>query len=412
MLGDHDWVPAGTLRKRGKPIASSMQAEHGPARVKTASHGEFCSQCGAWRGVLGLEPTVDLYITHMVEVMREGKRVLRDDGTVWLNIGDSYDPKSRQRLLVPHRLALALQADGWLVRSDIIWAKGVSYNRGWAGSVMPESVRDRPTCAHEHVLLLAKRGGYYYDYESAREPGVVAAGTKAAKGSGTREGNRRGPEYAVYDGLRNPRDVWAIGTRPFKEAHFATFPPDLIRPILAAGAPLHCCPECQKPYRRVVERSPLSAAVQKEFHDARIKSTQRTGRTDGHTSYKPSWAKYRRTIVADGWRQQCQCSPVHPELDAVGADDQQLQVAGGSDGHRDTDISSVAGNAFAGQSDIPVVQGRHDSIGGTVLDPFCGSGTVGVVCIERGLRFIGVDASAAYLTQIALPRLAAAESAG
>lgn len=176
-------------------------------------------------GQIGLEPTVEEYIERLVEVFSDVRRVLRDDGILWLNIGDAYtsgdrsyrapDKKNPVRAMsyrpntplglkpkdlvgIPWRLAFALQRDGWYLRSDIIWYKPNS---------MPESVKDRPTCAHEYLFLLSKAERYYYDYEAMREP--------------------RG---------RNRRSVWSVPTEAFKGAHFATFPPALIKPCILAGS--------------------------------------------------------------------------------------------------------------------------------------------------------------------------------
>jgi DNA modification methylase len=220
-------------------------------------------------GQIGLEPTPEAFIATMVAVFREVRRVLRDDGTVWLNLGDSYASspagnfgpdmpapadggryrsnkpkmdyqgaglKQKDLCMIPARVALALQADGWYLRSDIIWAKGLSFCPSYAGSVMPESCTDRPTQSHEHVFLLTKQARYYYDAEAVREQGTFPAGTQAAKGSGTREGNRRGVDYATYSGTRNLRNVWAINPQPFSEAHFATFPMALVEPCIKAGS--------------------------------------------------------------------------------------------------------------------------------------------------------------------------------
>ena len=245
-------------------------------------------------GQIGLEPTPDAYVETLVEVFREVWRVLRDDGTVWCNLGDSYAQtttrhrgetinrytpggawkqntngawidnrkgtatgglKPKDLCMIPARVALGLQADGWYLRSDIIWAKGISFCASYSGSVMPESVRDRPTQSYEHVFLLTKSPQYYYDADAVREIGTFPAGTRAAKGSGTREGNRRGGDgkvkaayqgplkrgqgndgYAIYSGYRNLRSVWAIGTKPYKAAHFATFPPALVEPCIKAGS--------------------------------------------------------------------------------------------------------------------------------------------------------------------------------
>lgn len=204
-------------------------------------------------GQLGLEITPDAYVANMVAVFREVRRVLADDGTLWLNLGDSYgsaggniyrtsdinfdrpsgDRRSKNLLGIPWRVAFALQADGWYLRSDIIWAKP---NR------MPESVTDRPTKAHEYLFLLAKSERYYYDQEAIAEPFARerhAPGNRADVSSGHCRndfGTDRmtavwGKEYG-----RNARSVWTITTQGYKEAHYATFPEELPRRCLLAGS--------------------------------------------------------------------------------------------------------------------------------------------------------------------------------
>ena len=212
------------------------------------------------RAEIGLEDTPDAFVARLVEVFREVRRVLRDDGTLWVNLGDSYAGagysnhsntggaqrsdggkqkhltvsglKNKDLIGIPWRVAFALQADGWYLRQDIIWHKP---------NPMPESVRDRCTKAHEYMFLLSKGPRYYFDSEAMKEPGVIPAGTKGAKGSAERAAqtgvNSRPPEYKVYDGMRNRRSVWTVTTKPFKGAHFATFPPDLIEPCILAGCP-------------------------------------------------------------------------------------------------------------------------------------------------------------------------------
>lgn len=205
-------------------------------------------------GQLGMEETPDAFVNKLVEVFREVKRVLRDDGTAWLNLGDSYAGNCsqasnngragfgnpRERLVnrggeglkqkdligIPWRVALALQADGWYLRQDIIWHKP---------NPMPESVRDRCTKAHEYVFLLSKNKKYYFDYEAIKEPAVYAG--KSRGGSTNRyEQNNAGMDNKQYD-KRNKRSVWTVTLRPYKGAHFATFPPDLITPCVLAGCP-------------------------------------------------------------------------------------------------------------------------------------------------------------------------------
>jgi DNA modification methylase len=261
-------------------------------------------------GQIGLEPTLDTYIETMVEVFREAWRVLRDDGCVFLNMGDSYagqngiktstpndqtatgsrcpycdgtgyaiDPQSnegppcpscggtgeehneafrsgkysRQRAtvptglkpkdlcMIPARVALALQAAGWYLRSDIIWAKGISFCPSYSGSVMPESVTDRPTSGYEHVFLLTKQKKYYYDAEAVREQGNPAnyrtnASRREVPPGQTGQGRLDAKRGEVRTDTRNLRNVWAIGTKSYKAAHFATFPMALVEPCIKAGS--------------------------------------------------------------------------------------------------------------------------------------------------------------------------------
>jgi len=212
-------------------------------------------------GQIGLEETPEEYIAAMVEVFSCVRDVLADDGTLWLNIGDSYagnnsqasnngragfgNPrervvnrtgeglKTKDLIGIPWMLAFALRADGWYLRQDIIWHKP---------NPMPESVTDRCTKAHEYIFLLSKSPKYYYDHEAIKEEGVIPAGTLAAKGSAERQNqkgvNARPPEYKEYDGQRNKRSVWTVTTKPYEGAHFAVFPTDLIEPCILAGAPV------------------------------------------------------------------------------------------------------------------------------------------------------------------------------
>lgn len=218
-------------------------------------------------GQIGLEQTPDEYVAKLVEVFREVRRVLRDDGTLWLNLGDSYARtggtdrkvsasakvgstrntlkqmsdrtskaaslglKDKDLIGIPWRVAFALQADGWYLRQDIIWHKP---------NPMPESVTDRCTKAHEYIFLLSKSPRYYFDHEAIKEPSVPGkpAGNKRAMNVG-----RIGAEGWSFDATkskpekRNRRSVWTVTTKPFKGAHFATFPPDLIEPCILAGCP-------------------------------------------------------------------------------------------------------------------------------------------------------------------------------
>lgn len=207
-------------------------------------------------GQIGLEPTPDEFVSKLVAVFREVRRVLRDDGTLWLNLGDSYatsgtrqgnrgDSLGEQRLDehrkfyvsrpaglkekdligIPWRVAFALQADGWYLRQDIIWHKP---------NPMPESVRDRCTKAHEYVFLLTKNQRYFYDFDAMQEPATCAGQNRGKSRNISPEGMT---EMAAkqYD-TRNRRSVWSIQTRPYKEAHFATMPPALAEVCVLAGS--------------------------------------------------------------------------------------------------------------------------------------------------------------------------------
>jgi len=218
-------------------------------------------------GQIGLEETPDAYVARMVAVFSEVHRVLRDDGTLWLNLGDSYSSamnrtgshgytdgrsnrskrfgtggvkglKPKDLVGIPWRVAFALQADGWWLRSDIIWHKP---------NPMPESVTDRPTKAHEYVFLMSKSPRYYYDADAIKERATHAGevrtmGPKSlsrgqATGAGVAaSGNALKDSVTVTD-TRNKRSVWTVTTRPFSGAHFACYPPDLIKPCIAAGCP-------------------------------------------------------------------------------------------------------------------------------------------------------------------------------
>ena len=211
---------------------------------------------------IGLERTPEAFVQELVEVFREVRRVLRDDGTLWLNLGDSYNAynanrgastsisdgtagrghpthrrglttptlKNKDLIGIPWRVAFALQDDGWYLRQDIIWHKP---------NPMPESVRDRCTKAHEYLFLLSKGARYHFDSEAIKEPAIKgAAGSTFNKGkTATHQLGRSSDKDRADSSTRNRRSVWSVTTKPFKGAHFATFPPDLIEPCILAGCP-------------------------------------------------------------------------------------------------------------------------------------------------------------------------------
>jgi DNA modification methylase len=351
---------------------------------KPVSLGAFCRHCPAWRGVLGLEPTPELYVQHLVECFREIRRVLRDDGVVWLNLADTYASngsgswgssdkstlttgsrygawapgktigvtpdrhsglKAKDLVGIPWRVAFALQADGWYLRADVIWAKP---------NPMPESVTDRPTKAHEYVFLLAKSLTYFYDGEAVREPadygrrewtGRLVSGVQNGDGHRSSIGTTKGGDPLTG---RNRRSVWTIGTEPYPEAHFATFPQALVIPCVLAGtSEAGACAQCGAPWERVVARTGGTIGYSWNNHANDLARGKRMGEFRGASDAERAAndGSYRRETT--GRRPTCAC-----------------------------------GTAATRPS--------------VVLDPFAGSGTVGEVAERLGRDWVCVDLSAPY----------------
>jgi DNA modification methylase len=300
---------------------------------------------------IGLEQTPDAFVAELVSVFREVKRVLRDDGTLWLNLGDSYagsgkgrngdgspsvDPASKQATSVgtiegtliksstpdckpkdligiPWRVAFALQADGWYLRQDIIWHKP---------NPMPESVKDRCTKAHEYIFLLTKSDRYFYDAEAVAEDST--GGTKGAAASFKREDSKRGAvgiapnspmpthrpdrDDTQYDGpTRNRRSVWTVATKPYSGAHFATFPTDLIDPCVKAGTSQHgACSSCGAPWERETERERSYDHTTTAEGKSKVGPyAKQTG--DGEGTHDIRHGVYSR-VTTTGWKASCGCN--------------------------------------------------------------------------------------------------------
>ena len=295
-------------------------------------------------GQLGLEKTPEAYVERMVEVFREVRRVLRDDGTLWLNLGDSYASntksagrndtakmygaesqhlskhmklkiehglKPKDLVGIPWRVAFALQADGWWLRSDIIWAKP---------NPLPEGVKDRPTKAHEYIFLLSKSERYFYDAEAIKEMAVSGKDMGILRSVAHTDGKYvawhaksiKDRQDAGVDsktagtGFRNKRDVWTIPTQPFPGAHFAVFPEALVEPCILAGtSEKGCCPKCGAPWVRIVTREePILAAWSAKGagqYDDAIGGMRRTSLEAGST------LKHITPISTVGWQPTCSC---------------------------------------------------------------------------------------------------------
>jgi DNA modification methylase len=315
----------------------------------------------------------------MVGVFREVRRVLRDDGTLWLNMGDSYANddkwggatsgkhvvalhgdrgmgrgkvttglKPKDLVGMPWRLAFALQADGWYLRADIIWAKP---------NPMPESVTDRPTKAHEYVFLLSKAARYFYDADAVREPPAESVVARAAYAVGGRKfdasrndhdmGTRK--TFADYAAGRNLRSVWTIPSAPFPDAHFATFPPALASRCIQAGTSERgCCRACGAPWTRQVERS------YSRWWNGNNSGTHKGEIPDERKTFA-SGKRCELAVTTTGWSPSCACEA----------------------------------------PPVPC----------TVLDPFAGSGTVGQVAEQLGRHSVLLELSPTYV-QMAVARTA------
>jgi len=243
----------------GDALAQAQTLEAGSVQTIVTSPPYYGLRDYGVTGQMGAEASVAEYVVNMVDLFRELRRVLVADGTLWLNLGDSYSSEggktgvgvkarvgntlkqrdsrtrpgselpSKNLLGIPWRVALALQADGWILRSDIIWHKP---------NPMPESVTDRPTKAHEYLFLLAKSPKYFYDASAIAEVAAKgSAGSTFTEGkTGTNGLGRTSTVPRIESERRNKRSVWSVPTAPFSEAHFAVYPPELIRPCILAGS--------------------------------------------------------------------------------------------------------------------------------------------------------------------------------
>ena len=366
---EHEWsYKLSVGGRKGDTNPGSLQSSATHNRETRGS--EICEHCNAWQGAFGLEPTPELYTQHLVEIFREVKRTLRDDGTLWLNLGDSYASgsggpqgettitggrrvlqekrrasiaslKPKDLVGIPWMVAFALRTDGWYLRSDIIWHKP---------NVMPESVRDRPTKAHEYLFLLSKSKRYYYDQVAVMED--AAWERWGAQRSIKRQGKAAMPAdlskaeiEAKFPKKRNHRSVWTITTQPFSGAHFAVFPEKLVKPCILAGSSEHgCCKKCGAPWKREVKKT-------RTFESGSVRSGNLpAGKNGPNLQGGGETLDIRRGPVVStqtlGWRPTC----------------------------------------------------NHDSrfVPCRVLDPFAGSGTVGVVSQQLKRSAFLIDANQEY----------------
>jgi DNA modification methylase len=402
--GDADCDHARPVSTMNQGFNARWGQGEGQRKQETKSAGQYageCPKCGALRvdQQLGLEPSHDCagwatgdpcgacYVCRMVAVFREVRRVLRDDGVLWLNIGDSYATQSgkganvpqtknpaadysdaaphragplpgvqaKGMVGVPWRLAFALQADGWHLRSDVIW---------WKRNPLPESIRDRPTKAHEYIFLLAKSQRYFYDVDAVREPFTTNAERPSAPQPEPMFGDGeapRGPDgrrktahdhstssshdnhAQIGDGRerwpnaagRQSRTVWDIPTQPYSDAHFAVFPEELVRRCIALGTSERgCCPECGKPWERQIEKVATGRVRDRAKGGLGTKVRRETHGLEAVEGQFQEGVEYRTT----GWRPGCACHG--PDLRPI------LTPTGGRSGD---DPTMTAGRAGMGR---------------------------------------------------------------
>ena len=346
-------------------------------------------------GQIGLEESLDEYITELVGVFREVRRVLRPDGSAWLNLGDSYDG-GKNKMLVPHRVAIALQDDEWIVRNDVTWAKP---------NPMPSSVKDRLNTTTEQVFHLVPEPEYWYDLDAIREP--HAEGTvRNAKKDGyepfnhekAKENKQRGDrndggqqvEYSDKVDLaagKNPGDVFEVTTKPFPEAHFAVYPPELVEKPLKATCPPTVCAECGSPYiRESVNAGVLTNPTGREQKQRAIELFEQSDLTREHLS----------ALRSIGFTDAGQAQEVY-DGHGRNADDVEQRAAEAKD------VLGGYAREFIGPETESTewVQGcdcdTDATEPGVALDPFAGAGTTALVAKDHGRRFVGIDLNPEYV---------------
>ena len=412
----HNWCTEEYYTEKTVAVSSiSAFSKPGQSNVNRLKQSRWrsddtCIHCGAWRGSLGLEPTPEYYVAHLVEIFREVWRVLRKDGVLFLNLGDSYAGswgamshdlqgeakrtgmntrpptpfrnvglKPKDLVGIPRCVAFALRADGWYLRQDIIWSKL---------NPLPESVNDRCTKSHEYIFLLTKSSKYYYDNDA-----IADARPRSSRPNTLEKGN-------VVDGKtyekRNRRSVWTIPLSPIKESHFAVFPPEIPKLCIKAGTSERgACPKCSAPWERITDRTTHFAG-----------GSGKAGRTSEEVNAYGKWAgrQYGENIklgpvvttMTLGWRPSCKCYGVEIIEDMPPKPTKKDAEA----------VTDFQKRWYAKWERLSTIYKTLKVVPCIVLDPFAGSGTTPVVARRMGRDYIGIELSETYVKTIIEPRLA------
>lgn len=399
---EHEWGSA-TYQRRSNDSGNENRKQItnvGANKRENLVTYAFCSKCNAWRGQLGLEPSIDLFLDHMMLVMGEVWRILRNDGVVFVNIGDTYNsapggyyaggsfdrpsrkftrnmrqflrPKSiktKSLCLIPQKFAIRCQEAGWIVRSEIIWSKL---------NPMPESCKDRPTKAHEQVWMLAKQEKYFFDQEAVAQPQAeyerarrlrekkqghktvyaLQADGKTGQAPQSASGvckNVQARHELAEKGTRNIRTVWTLSSESCPEAHFATWPSKLVEIIIRAGSSPKACEVCGAPWERIAEKTFIPQEDVSPERGVRCCPGQKPLDETDNRGGSPRGSNQTKTL---GWRPTCKCD----------------------------------------------CKGTGKCV---VFDPFVGTATTVLVAEKLGRTGVGLDLSGEYLWDIAKGKIEA-----